>query len=277
MAKKFSGILLISDLDGTLLNSRQEVPLRNQKALSRFVSEGGRFTVATGRTVKTAEEFLRKVPVNVPGVLLNGSILYDFASQKILWQAFLSPGIKELCREILKRFPKVTVEFMCGNTIYVLPDKETSKWRSVADDYFTSADSMADVPDEIHKVVFAAKPEYMQELKAFIHSQPLDGIETMHSCDHLYELLPKGANKGSGLLKIAEIYSIPVDHIYAIGDYDNDADMLRVAGFSAVPLLSSEMAHQYADIRLGSCENGAVADFIEYIDKSISLYAEGKL
>jgi len=49
MEKKFEGLMLVSDLDGTLLNSKLEVSEENIKAVSYFVDNGGIFTIATGR------------------------------------------------------------------------------------------------------------------------------------------------------------------------------------------------------------------------------------
>ena len=48
--KKYSGYFLITDLDGTLLNTNKEISPTNQKALAEFTAQGGRFSVATGRS-----------------------------------------------------------------------------------------------------------------------------------------------------------------------------------------------------------------------------------
>ena len=45
---KFDGVLLVSDFDDTFLGSDRTVPARNYRALDYFLSEGGRFTIATG-------------------------------------------------------------------------------------------------------------------------------------------------------------------------------------------------------------------------------------
>ena len=50
---KFDGVLLVSDFDDTLYDSHCQVPRRNLEALDRFLAQGGRFTVATGRAHRT--------------------------------------------------------------------------------------------------------------------------------------------------------------------------------------------------------------------------------
>jgi hydroxymethylpyrimidine pyrophosphatase-like HAD family hydrolase len=79
------------------------------------------------------------------------------------------------------------------------------------------------------------------------------------------ELLPKGANKGQGLLELADILGIPKENTFAIGDYYNDFEMLSVAGISSCPVESPDDIKETVDFVAGKCREGAVADFIEYL------------
>ena len=74
---KFDGVLLVSDFDDTLYDSHCQVPRRNLEALDRFLAQGGRFTVATGRAHRTFAPYVHLAPVNAPVVLSNGSAIYD--------------------------------------------------------------------------------------------------------------------------------------------------------------------------------------------------------
>lgn len=62
-------VLLISDLDGTLLDSRKQIPLRAMDAIRRFVDAGGLFTIATGRTEETCRLATDLLPINAPVIL----------------------------------------------------------------------------------------------------------------------------------------------------------------------------------------------------------------
>ena len=68
---KLHDILIVSDIDGTLLPENLPIPIRNREALQRFSAKGGRFTLATGRSIGSAGRFLGELPVNVPAVCLN--------------------------------------------------------------------------------------------------------------------------------------------------------------------------------------------------------------
>ena len=73
-----TGILLASDMDGTLLDSRKRLSQANQSALENFVAAGGWFTVATGRMETSVKRYLPVLPLNAPAILYNGAVIYDF-------------------------------------------------------------------------------------------------------------------------------------------------------------------------------------------------------
>ena len=53
----------------------------------------------------------------------------------------------------------------------------------------------------------------------------------------------------------------------AIGDYENDIAMLNNAGISAAPSSGDKSAKQAAQVVVGDCTGGAVADFINYLEQ----------
>ena len=91
---KFDGVLLVSDFDDTLYSGQNQVAPRNLQALDYFIAQGGRFTVATGRAHRTFAPYAHLVSLNAPAVLSNGSALYDFQSEEMVLQTFLSPSMR---------------------------------------------------------------------------------------------------------------------------------------------------------------------------------------
>lgn len=84
---KFTGLLLASDYDNTLTYTEEAlrlcqpmppVPDANQEAIRYFMSEGGIFSVATGRAKPAFERVAADVPMNGPTILFNGAAIYDF-------------------------------------------------------------------------------------------------------------------------------------------------------------------------------------------------------
>ena len=116
---KFDGVLLVSDFDDTLYGANRRIPPRNLEALHYFVSQGGRFTVATGRAHRTFAPYVHLAPVNAPVVLSNGSALYDFERDVMLEQTFLPESSARDFAALFEAFPSLGMESYHGEDIYV--------------------------------------------------------------------------------------------------------------------------------------------------------------
>ncbi|MFQ9147761.1 MAG: HAD family hydrolase [Eubacteriales bacterium] len=76
MGGKFSGFLICSDFDGTLTCDGRTVPRANLEAIERFESEGGLFTVASGRFPGQIAA-IPDLCINTFAVAVNGSVIAD--------------------------------------------------------------------------------------------------------------------------------------------------------------------------------------------------------
>ena len=74
-SEKFAGVLFVSDMDGTLLNSSHEVSRENAEAIGYFTGAGGLFTVATGRMPGAVIPFTRQITINAPIISYNGALI----------------------------------------------------------------------------------------------------------------------------------------------------------------------------------------------------------
>ena len=82
----------------------------------------------------------------------------------------------------------------------------------------------------------------------------------------MFEVLPKGINKGVALKKLAEYLNIDVSRTVAIGDYDNDVAMLRAAGCGIAVANASKAAIEAADVVTVSNEEDAIARVISDLE-----------
>ena len=69
--------LFISDLDGTLLNSKAEISEKTACIINSLTKENLYFTIATARSERTAIPMTLCLDINVPHVLMNGVIIYS--------------------------------------------------------------------------------------------------------------------------------------------------------------------------------------------------------
>ena len=82
--KKFDGILICTDLDGTLIKSDRTVSDADLKAIEYFKSEGGIFTFITARMLCHTGDVRAMIRANAPLGCLNGGALYDEKKEDFL-------------------------------------------------------------------------------------------------------------------------------------------------------------------------------------------------
>ncbi len=80
----FSHILMVSDLDATLLGPGSALSRKNIEAIEFFTRHGGRFTAATGRV---PPHIRKSVPTcgtlfNAPAITANGAYIYDLSADR---------------------------------------------------------------------------------------------------------------------------------------------------------------------------------------------------
>ncbi len=117
---KLSDLLLVSDIDGTLMNFPAPIPPRNIEALRRFTAAGGRFSVATGRSIASARPYVEQLPVNAPCILYNGCAIYDFAAEKVLRAHELPDSYAGYLSALMREFPGAGFALMREREIVAL-------------------------------------------------------------------------------------------------------------------------------------------------------------
>ncbi len=265
----FSGCLLASDIDGTLMcNATKVIPSRNLEAIKYFISEGGFFTLATGRMARYSKECYDICGANAPIIANQGSSIYDYKTKSYVLNLDVTSEFKEILEEIRKRFPKVGIEIFSNDKCYKLQDHICTMYHA---GYLKF--EFSDVPSDYKKlkwdkVVFLTdNDKELSALKEYLLDVPQNICSVYCSLNlenfKLIEVGNPNANKGYALNKLKEF--LGAKKTFAIGDFYNDVQLLEQADVSAVPAESPEELKKMANYVAGRCESGAVADFIEQI------------
>lgn len=268
--KSLSNWLIASDIDGTLNNKLRRLPERNEKAIQKFVSMGGRFTLASGRNPQSMEKHFRRLPIDgTPAVVMNGAGLYDFQKNEMIYFSAMSSEGMKLAVEAAKKFPLVDVIVVAKDIIYITGTGWFGKLFVAADKLdHKHIKKIDDVPKENWgKVIFSGDPISISRVQKHFTSMTDPDLTLMSSSIASFEILARDTHKGTAVLKLAEILGIEKSHTGAIGDYFNDFDMLKSVG---VPACCGQAPKELKDISefvACHCNNGAVADYLEYIEK----------
>ena len=121
-----------------------------------------------------------------------------------------------------------------------------------------------------YKVIYSGLPAQMKLLEKYIVSMSNTTDNLMYSSVCSYEMVNEDTNKGVAVLKLAEMLGVDKSKTAAIGDYFNDYQMLRRVALPACCGQAPEGMKKIAKFVACHCNDGAVADLIEYIIKNHS-------
>ena len=263
--KKFEGILFCTDLDGTLLGSDHKISKENIEAIRYFQSEGGLFTFLTGRMPFCAADIYQVLQPNAPFGCINGGGIYDHRTGKYVWTLPLDDAARELVRYVDERMPEIGIQVNTFDNIWFCRENAAmERFRRITG--MPNLTSHYDkVPAPLAKIIFGDLDEArIMEVKKLLDAHPLASqFGFIRSERTLYEIVPKGVDKGTLLKKLAEVLHVDIHRTVAAGDYDNDVSMIKAAGIGYAVANACEAAKRCADRITVSNDEHAIARIIE--------------
>ena len=264
---KFDGVLLASDFDDTLFNSHYEVSPENIRAIEYFIGGGGRFTVSTGRAHRTFAPYKDAAPINAPVILSNGAILYDFAADREICARLLPAQAAEDLALLSEAMPTLGIETYHGDDVYIhRPNEFTHRHVKRVKTDWTPCD-LAHMPMPWSKAVIQDEYQRLLDAQEFLLSRWGERYEVIFSNSVLLECTAKNATKGGMVLELARRLGVEREHIYCVGDNQNDLPMLAV---SAIPFAPANCAQAVRDAGariVGSCDEHCIAQIIGILDE----------
>lgn len=273
----FKHIFLLSDMDGTLLNSKSQVSAINKYALDAFTKAGGTFAVATGRTLNSCRNYLDSLPINAPSIFYNGTILENVHNHTVLKKLCLNDTTIEdndkiytFLEQCMLYCPELCIELHTKDTFYIITDKKYDdpiirREKPICFRVKLTDLKEADLP--ILKVQFYTKDtKKISWLHNFAKSMEMEKIAKYFiSWSYYFELIPKNASKG---IMLEQLRQMPIykDKIFiAVGDYDNDIEMLLRADCAIAAKNATDNVKRVADIVGVSCDEHLLANIISTV------------
>ena len=277
--KKFDNIMVASDIDGTFIWHGGMNNARNEERIRYFIENGGHFSFSSGRNHKDIYLIIPELKemCNMPCVLCNGAFCYDAQTDEISNPTFLD-GEKTLA--FLRRINEVS-ENRIGWRItdrggfLIRDDDEIIKASMVKMNMLDFATRIAPFNEfdgnGYFKVVFTSDdiPYMLNVFEQMKKEFPTFGYT--RSAVHLMELLPQGISKASQLGYLKEFLRGKYGEmrLFGIGDFDNDADMLKFSDVAMCPENATDGIKALCDVKLCHARDGAVADAIDKIEKIV--------
>lgn len=267
---KFDGILICTDLDHTLLKDDKSISDENKNAIEYFMSEGGHFTFATGRSKMGIDFLLKRVTPNAPIIMFNGAAIYDLQKEKIIWETFLDENAGKVLEFVEDKFPFSGIEVCAKSGIYVSRGNDIVRKQLAFEKLDEQYVHFSEINEPWRKALFIQEADKLAYVREGIAGSPYSkSYNFMQSDPCYYEILPKDASKGIGLLKIAEILGIKPEKTIGVGDNENDHSLIENAGIGVAVANAVPSLLDIADFITTDNNSHAISTIIYGIEKKI--------
>lgn len=264
--------LIATDMDGTLLGADHvTIPARNIAALRAASERGVKIAIASGRTWKFVEDTAEALGCLDYAILSNGAAVQEAKSGKRLYENCIpNAQAAELVRFLRRR--GFSYEVYCEGKNYVeedAMDRESFELFSPDFKEVYFAKSLF-VPDMIEALAGRDVEKFdilripgVDQVQLLAELRTIAPVTSAAAIVESMEFTLSSANKGRALQGLAAKLGLRQEEVMALGDAENDLEMLTWAGCSVAMENGSEAVKAAAKHVTGSnCEAG-LADAVE--------------
>ena len=256
--------LFVTDLDGTLLPTGQDVSPKNVKAVQDMVKAGVIFTIATGRMYSASVNIAKNLGVDVPIITYNGALIKS-VSGKIFHTDYLSPEIVVAITNFCQKqnwhlqnysndvlyFPEHN-EFAKGYEEALGISGETIGWESMLK-HTENVPKLLSITPNVE--------ETMQRI-SMLKSEFGDKINAIQSMPIYVEITCPKVSKAAAISILAKQLNIDNSEIMVIGDSYNDLPMLKSAGHSVAMGNAPDDVKSVCEFVTGNCNEDGFAQAV---------------
>lgn len=228
--------LIALDLDGTTLNPQNTINPAVKQAVRWAQEQGVYVVISTGRIASEAAEFAQILGIKDDLVCAGGATLFSVVQNTYTMRISMpwEPSVRAAA--VMERIGMVSMVY-AGEDVLITPYDEMHFARYKTNEGFLSskkvvpsiAEYIADGHVSIDKMFCCSKdPVMLAQARRQIEQIP--GVRVMSSSDDNIEVISPIADKGRALTTLCSQYGISIERCIAIGDSENDIEMLQAVG-----------------------------------------------
>lgn len=224
--------LIITDLDGTLFNSKKEVSQNDLNKIKQ-IQQSHLFTIATSRYYKSIKYLIRQLNITCPIITSNGSFVYDPSLDKVL---LFNPMTQEVIDKIKtyaldNGYPLLMQSIDDMYVSYNHPrvqffKKRNEKYLDIQDHFFPIETDFTQEIKNVYQMSVGTKNP-VETSKRFKEVLKEEDVNVLMTGDDIVVITPKQSSKANGIKVIQEMYHLTKKDIIVFGDDQNDISMFE--------------------------------------------------
>ena len=264
--------LIAVDMDGTLLNNNKQTELEQKTALKDAMREGIHVVLCTGRPLFGTLPLYRELNLgenNKYIIVNNGCSTHETRNYSLI-------DYRELAKEEIGELYDLAVMHNLDFTLFnedkfffvskngECPNKYTVHDSALVYTPITtiSIDEALSGKYHMFKSMFLESSEKLDKFEENLPKKIREKYNFPRSQGNILEAMPLEADKGKAIKRLAERLGVSQSEVMALGDGNNDIEMLEYAGISVAMGNATELARKAAKYHTDTNENNGVAKAI---------------
>ena len=222
--------LIVSDMDGTLLNDQQQLSERTREVLRLLTGKGVLFTAASGRSRRSLKEHFLDIPF--ASISDNGATIYNDKDELVWYKDIPSGMIRPLWKKVMENAFLHPV--LCGLKNHYVLNSESDEAKDIARYFFNGHVEIINTIEEVFKKDVIVKLSVHTKTDG---SEEKRGFELLKEFGVEFTITLSGgcwidithsqATKGTAYEELCSILRVRPEETMMFGDYLNDLEMLK--------------------------------------------------
>lgn len=259
--------LIALDLDGTLLDSHEQVSEANRAAIAAALAEGIRVVLVTGRGVEAPTQISHNLGLALPVICCHGALTKEIQTGKTIGHIPVPVMYAKPMLEFAEA-KGIDVAVYLEERFYRMPgarrymsDMRGPEWLEIT--------SFRDLPQIAPTFLRFLGTEAVSTLRATFGDLPLHfKYETWGEFEEC-AVTSRDATKRNALMNLCATYEVPRESVLAIGDSRNDVPMLRWAGIGvAMGNAEPDVIRAVGRVTAGNDDSGVARAIERYVRRA---------
>lgn len=255
--------LIATDMDGTLLTSKDEISHETICAIKAAIDKGVVFTLSTGRPLQGVKKYIAQLGLDCPVITYNGAVIAHSKTGEILFSQNMDVAEAE---KVYAKAVEKGVMFIVWSQNKLYASEISDKTHFYEGITNTTAELLTDfnrvLQQGITKMLWYDNPEVLEQYISQLKDENFQHTTFTKSRAYFLEFFSNKVSKAVAMEKLGEYYGIKQEEMIAIGDQTNDLPMIEYAGLGVAMANAVDKVKEAADYITLSNNDAGVAHTI---------------
>ena len=265
--------ILVLDIDGTLTNSKKEIPPRTKSAIIKAQEKGVIVALASGRPSQGITHVANELELDRFGgyvLSFNGGVITNYQTKEVIFEKVLPDGVIPVLYDEAKKAGVAIVSYLDDAIVTETPEAKYIDYEAFLNHMkVVKVDDFVDtLRSPVTKCLMVGDPEILVKEEERLKKKLGDRLNVFRSEPFFLEIMPQNIDKAYSLNKLLKHLKMTREEMIACGDGYNDRSMIEFAGLGVAMCNAQPEVKAVADlVTLTNDEEGVALVVEDYMLK----------